>query len=143
MDLSWGYGLKNILFRYKTFLCFKIQSWNFQKLFEIEFCERNRIFLFIFLYQLSDWVEILWGFTISFFKEVLKVSVFYLDKQKSFIPEKNIFLSRCQYQNKKSLFTGSIFREGFASFLFWISFYLLPSSFFWCLLRNLWMLFLH
>jgi hypothetical protein len=40
------------------------------------------------------------------------VSPFYLEKQKSFIPKKK-FLSRCQYQNKKSLFTDPIFREGF------------------------------
>ena len=39
------------------------------------------------------------------FKQMLKVSAFYLGKQKS--------LGRCQYQNKKALFTDSIFREGF------------------------------
>ena len=44
----------------------------------------------------------------------MKVPAFYLEKQKSFIPKK-IFLSRCQYQNKKALFTDSIFREGFGS----------------------------
>ena len=38
---------------------------------------------------------------------------FYLEKQKSFIPKKKK-LSRCQNQNKKALFTDSIFREGFA-----------------------------
>ena len=43
---------------------------------------------------------------------MLKVSAFYLEKQKSFIPKKN-FLRRCQYQNKKALFTDPIFREGF------------------------------
>ena len=50
------------------------------------------------------------------FKQMLKVSAFYLEKEKSFIPdnENNNFLSRCQYQNKKALFTDSIFREGFA-----------------------------
>jgi hypothetical protein len=31
---------------------------------------------------------------------MLKVSAFYLEKQKSFIPKK-IFFGRCQYQNKK------------------------------------------
>ena len=40
---------------------------------------------------------------------MLKVSAFYFEKQKSFIPKK----SRCQYQIKKALFTDSIFREGF------------------------------
>jgi hypothetical protein len=47
-----------------------------------------------------------------FFKLILKVSAFYLEKQKSFIPKKKI-LSRCQYQNKTALFTDPIFSEGF------------------------------
>ena len=41
---------------------------------------------------------------------MLKVSAFYLEKQKSFIPKK-IFFGRCQYQNKKALFTDSIFQK--------------------------------
>ena len=45
---------------------------------------------------------------------MLKVSAFYFEKQKSFIP-KNIFLSHCQYQNKKGLFTDPIFSQGFGS----------------------------
>ena len=60
-------------------------------------------------YQLSDWVEILQGFTKFNFKLNLKVSAFYLEKQKSFIPKKKFFFGRCQYQNKKALFTDSIF----------------------------------
>ena len=43
---------------------------------------------------------------------MLKVSAFYLEKQKSFIPKKS-FLGCSQYQNKKALFTEPIFREGF------------------------------
>ena len=43
---------------------------------------------------------------------MLKVSVSYLEKQKSFIPRKNIFFGRSKHQNKKALFTDSIFREG-------------------------------
>ena len=39
---------------------------------------------------------------------MLKVSAFYLKKQKSFIPKK-IFFGGSQYQNKKALFTDSIF----------------------------------
>jgi hypothetical protein len=38
----------------------------------------------------------------------MKVSAFYHEKQKKFIPKQN-----CQYQNKKALFTDSIFSEGF------------------------------
>ena len=53
-------------------------------------------------------------FTKFFFKHLLKVSVFHLEKQKKYIPnKKNIFLGRCQYQNKKALFTDPILSEGF------------------------------
>jgi hypothetical protein len=44
LDLPWRYGLKNIFFRNKTFLFFKIESWNFQYLFEIEFHETSQNF---------------------------------------------------------------------------------------------------
>ena len=54
---------------------------------------------------------------------MLKISAFYLVKQKSFIPKK-YFLGRCQYQNKKALFIDPIFSEGFGrndgSFKVWI-----------------------
>ena len=43
---------------------------------------------------------------------MLKVTAFYLIKQKSFIPKKND-LGRSQYQNKKALFTDPIFSDGF------------------------------
>jgi len=59
---------------------------------------------FHFFYRLFDQVQI--------FKQILKVSAFYLEKQKQKnIPKKN--LSCCQYQNKEALFTNPIFREGF------------------------------
>ena len=48
----------------------------------------SEFFYFHFFYPLSNWVEILWGFTKFFFKQILKVSAFYLEKQKSFIPKK-------------------------------------------------------
>jgi hypothetical protein len=51
-------------------------------------------------------------FTKYFFKQILKVSAFYLEKQKSFIPKIKI-LSRCQYQNKEAFFADPIFSEGF------------------------------
>jgi hypothetical protein len=41
---------------------------------------------------------------------MLKVSAFYLKKKKIFLKKD---LSRCQYQNKKALFTDPIFSEGF------------------------------
>ena len=43
---------------------------------------------------------------------MLKISAFYLVKQKSFIPKKTDF-GRFQYQNKKALFTDPIFSNGF------------------------------
>ena len=77
--------LKMFVLRIKLFLFFKTSFSNSY---------------FHFFSRLSDWVEILWGFTKFNFKMNLKVSAFYLEKQKSFIPKK-IFLSRCQHQNKK------------------------------------------
>ena len=47
---------------------------------------------------------------------MLKVSAFYLEKQKSFIPKNIFFRPHCQYQNKKPLFTDQIFSEGFGHF---------------------------
>ena len=38
----------------------------------------------------AEWVEILRGFTKFFFKKILKVSAFYLEKQKSVIPKNNM-----------------------------------------------------
>ena len=52
---------------------------------------------------MSEWVEIV-------FKQMLKVSAFYLERQKSFIPKNKIF-GHCQYQNKKALYTDSIFQK--------------------------------
>ena len=46
---------------------------------------------------------------------MLKISAFYLKKQKSFIPKKRKKNGHCQYQNKKALFTDPIFSEGFAA----------------------------
>ena len=52
----------------------------------------------------SKWDEIVWGFTKITYKQMLKVSAFYLEKQKSFIPKK-------------------YFPEGFDFYhLFWLSF---------------------
>ena len=80
-----------VFFRNKTFF-FKIESWNFQVQFEIGFRETSQIFnsfsffrqlLFLFFfYRLSDWVEILWGFTKFNFKLNLKVSAFHVKNKK-------------------------------------------------------------
>ena len=42
---------------------------------------------------------------------MMKISAFYLVKQKSFIPKKQYDLGRSHYQNKKALFTDSIFQK--------------------------------
>ena len=44
---------------------------------------------------------------------MLKISVFYLIKQKGFIHKKKYDLGRSQYQNRKALFTDPIFSDGF------------------------------
>ena len=86
----------------KLFLFFMIASWDFQHLFEIEFFETSqnsnsfslfRQLLFSFFYRFSDWVEILHCFTKFFSNQILKVSAFYLEKQKSFSPKKIKLLS--------------------------------------------------
>ena len=51
------------------------------------------------------------GFAKFIYKQMLKVSGFYLEKQKSFIPPKKS--SHLQYQNKKGLLTDTIFSKGF------------------------------
>ena len=101
---------KKIFFSNKTFLFFKIESWNFQVQLEIKIRETHKISThlaysdncyFHFFYRLSDWVEILQGFTKFNFKLNLRVSAFYLEKQKSFIPKKNIFLAVVNIKTKK------------------------------------------
>ena len=63
---------------------------------------------FHFFCGLSDWVVTLWGFMKLFFKPILKVSAFYLEKQKSFIPKKNIFLAVVNIKTKKALFSWKV-----------------------------------
>ena len=114
--------LKKYFFRNNTFLFFKIESQNFQHLFEIEFCETSQNFnsfslfrqlLFSsFFYQLSDWAEILEGFMKFNFKMNVKVSAFYLEKQKSFISKK-YFLSCTTKVHPKGGVSRLNFPEGF------------------------------
>ena len=103
-----------------SFLFFKIETWNFQYLFEMEFRETSQNFnsfslfrqLLLSFFQSVVWLswKFVWKF---FFKKFLKVSPFYLEKQVLFL--KKIILSCCQYQNKKALFIYPIFSEGFGS----------------------------
>ena len=49
----------------------------------------------------AEWVEILWGSTKFYFKQMLKVSAFYLQKKKkSFIPKKKILAVVSKYAKK-------------------------------------------
>ena len=68
----------------------EIESWNWICL-KLNFVKPHKISThsghsdncyFQFFYRLSDWIEMLWGFTKFFFEQMLKVSVFYLGKQK-------------------------------------------------------------
>ena len=59
------YGQKNIFFRNNTFLFFKIESWNFQHLFEIEFRETSQSFnsftqCYFYFFLLVVWLS--WNF---------------------------------------------------------------------------------
>ena len=67
---------------------------------------------FQFFHLLSDWVEILWGFMKFFFQKMLKISDFYLEKQKSFIP-KRMFFKPLSISKQKSFVYWLNFPEGF------------------------------
>ena len=120
LDVSWSYGLKNIFFRNKTFLFFKIESWNFQVQFEIKIRETSQNFnsfssfrQLLFSFFLSV-VWLSWNF-VSFHEILFQTDAesfsFLSWKTKQFY---SYFLGRSQYQNKKPLFTDPIFSNGFA-----------------------------
>ena len=67
---------------------------------------------FHFFYQFSDWVEILWGFMKCFFKQMLKVSTFYL-KNKKVLFLKKIFFRPLSISKQKSFVYWLNFPEGF------------------------------
>ena len=75
-----------------------------------------RQFLFPFFQNVVWLSEILWGFTKFFFKQMLKISAFYLEKQNSFIPKK-YNLGRSLYIGQESsnrwCFAVPNFSEGF------------------------------
>ena len=78
---------------------FKIESWNFQHLFENKFRETSQNFNSIrqqiqnMETEISEWVEILWGFTKFFFKQMLKFQLSIL-KIKKVLFLKKYHLSR-------------------------------------------------
>ena len=118
------YDLDHIVFRNKTFLFFKIESWNFQQLFEKEFhfnSIRQQIEKMKITIVWMSWMS--WNF-VRFHKILFQTDAesfnFLSWKKKIFL--KKYFLGRCQYQNKKALFTDPIFSEGFG--LQYITFHL-------------------
>ena len=103
-----------------------------------------------FFYPLYDWVEILWGFMKFYFKQLLIISAFCLEKQKSFIP-KNYTIPKWTTQNisvqlttppwKKHLFSSKAGLFCDSSFS-WTSFHTAESlhtvSFGWILSGSEW-----
>ena len=76
-----------------SFLFFKIETWNFQYLFEMEFRETSQNFnsfrqLWFSFFLSVVWLswKFVWKF---FFKKFLKVSPFYLEKQVLFLKKIN------------------------------------------------------
>ena len=99
LGLFRDYGLNYIFFSNKTFLFFKIESWNFQHLFEKEFHETSQNFNSIRQRIQNMEVEIVWmSWNFVRFHEILfqtdaeNFSFLYW-KQKSFIPKEYIILA--------------------------------------------------
>ena len=71
---------------------------------------------FHFFNRLSDLVEFFVRFhEILFQTDAKKFQLFILKNKKVLFQKEKIFLGRCQYQNKKALFTDPIFSEGFGT----------------------------
>ena len=88
--------LEKYFFRNKTFLFFKIESRNFQYLFEKEFCKTShnfnsfslfRQFLILF-FSIRCLIELKCKVSRNSFSGRLKISAFYFEEQKSCIPKK-------------------------------------------------------
>ena len=126
MDLSWRYGLKNIFFRNKTFLVFQDRKLKLSaSVWKINFVKPHKVSTYsahsdnFFLHFLVVWLS--WNFVR--FQEIhfqidAKSFSFLSWKIRKFYSKK-IFFDRCQYQNKKALFTDSIFRKGFDLYHEW------------------------
>ena len=72
-------------------------------------------FYYHFFYPLSDQVEILWGYSNFFFEQMLNVSAFYLEKQKSIIPKK-AKSELALISKQPALCTDPIFSNGFGTY---------------------------
>ena len=96
LGLFRDYGVNYIFYRNNYFI-FEIESWNFQHLFEREFRKAHKLSTHSaqsdnccvnFFDALSDWVELLWGFTKFFLNRCWKFQLSIL-KKKSFIKKYN------------------------------------------------------
>ena len=118
MDVPWWYGLKNIFFRNKTFLFFKIESWNFQVQFEIKIRETSQNFN-----------------SFSFFRQLLFSSFFIgclIELKFCKVSRNSISKWTWKFQlsilkNKKVLFLKKIFlgplsKSKQKSFVYWLNF---------------------
>ena len=97
----------------KTFLFFKIESWNFQVQFEIEFRETSQNFNSFSLFRQLLFSSFFIGCLIVLkFREVSgnSISNWTWKFQLSILKNKKK-IGRCQYQNLKALFTDSIFQK--------------------------------
>ena len=88
------------LFRNKTFFVFQDRKLKLSASVWKKNCETLQNFNSIgqriakMKINVAEWVELLWDFTKYFFKQMLKISTFYLENQKSFFPKKLYDLSR-------------------------------------------------
>ena len=91
MDLSW---LKKYFFMNKIFLFFKMESWNFQYLFEIEYRETSQNFksfslfrqLLFSFFLLVVWLS--WNF-VNYFSKKNLFKLLWTSKQNSFVYQTN------------------------------------------------------
>jgi hypothetical protein len=109
--------LKKYFFRNKTFLFFKIKSWNFQHLFEMEFCETSQNFNSFSLFR-----QLLFSFFLSVvrFHEIplqndYESFSFLSWKTKDYIAKKKIF-KPLSISKQKSFVYQSNFQWRFCSY---------------------------
>ena len=127
MDVPWRYGLKNIFFRNKTFLFFKIESWNFQVQFEIKIREtsqnfnsfslfRQLLFSSFFISCLIElkFCKVSWN-SISNWTWKFQLSIL---KNKKVLLLKKIFFKPLSISKQKSFVYWLNFPEGFGINLF-------------------------
>ena len=92
-------GLNYIFFRNKTFLFFKIESWNFQQLFEIEFRETSHNFN-----SFSSFRQ----FLFQFFSIFCLIALKFCEVSRNSLSNRCWKFQLCILKNKKVLFLKKI-----------------------------------